>query len=60
MIHKGELTATLDPATITPRQLGSYMTGSEQDDAETASGPEAVAAPEGPGDPSSGDPGDPR
>ena len=35
VIHKGELTATLDPATITPRQLGSYMTGSEQPDAET-------------------------
>lgn len=32
VIHKGKLTATLDPATITPRQLGSYMTGSAHDD----------------------------
>jgi len=76
VIHKGELTATLDPATITPRQLGSYMTGSEQDDAETANGPEPDADPEPEtavavdsepvsspptrGEPASGDAGDPR
>ena len=46
VIHKGQLTATLDPASITPRQLGSYMTGSEQDDAEAPDGPETAAAPE--------------
>ena len=38
VIHKGQLTATLDPASITPRQLGSYMTGSEDSDAELADG----------------------
>ena len=39
VIHKGQLTATLDPASITPRQLGSHMTGSEDTDAEaTADG----------------------
>lgn len=35
VIHKGQLTATLDPATITPRQLGSYMTGSANDNGES-------------------------
>ena len=31
MFH-GELVATLDPATITPRELGSYMTGAARSD----------------------------
>ena len=31
VIHKGKLTATVDPASITARQLGSYMTGTAQD-----------------------------
>jgi simple sugar transport system ATP-binding protein len=33
MFH-GELVATLDPASITPRELGSYMTGASIDDAD--------------------------
>jgi ABC-type uncharacterized transport system ATPase subunit len=35
MFH-GRLVATLDPSTITPRQLGSYMTGAESTSTETA------------------------
>jgi ABC-type uncharacterized transport system ATPase subunit len=35
MFH-GRLVATLDPATITPRQLGSYMTGAEATSTEAA------------------------
>ena len=35
MFH-GRLVATLDPSTISPRQLGSYMTGAEATHTETA------------------------
>lgn len=37
VMYKGRLVATLDPAAITPRQLGSYMTGAalEEEGAET-------------------------
>jgi ABC-type uncharacterized transport system ATPase subunit len=35
MFH-GRLVATLDPSTITPRQLGSYMTGAESTSTEAA------------------------
>lgn len=30
VMYSGRLTARLDPATITPKELGSYMTGTEQ------------------------------
>ena len=36
VIHKGRLTATLDPAAITARRLGSYMTGSDHDGVDSA------------------------
>ena len=29
MIYRGELVAKLDPATVTPADLGSYMTGAK-------------------------------
>ena len=34
VIHKGKLTATLNPANISARQLGSYMTGTRQDETQ--------------------------
>jgi simple sugar transport system ATP-binding protein len=36
VILRGELVARLDPATVTPEELGAYMTG--------AQGPEAAAS----------------
>ena len=30
VVFRGKITATLDPATITPRELGEFMTGSKQ------------------------------
>ncbi|MDE0699670.1 MAG: ABC transporter ATP-binding protein [Acidimicrobiaceae bacterium] len=50
VIHKGQLTATLDPASVTPRQLGSYMTGSEDSDAELADGSAFEDADQDPGE----------
>jgi len=34
VMYKGQLVATVDPAEITPRELGSYMTGALQQDTE--------------------------
>jgi simple sugar transport system ATP-binding protein len=48
VIYRGRIVADLDPATTTPEDLGSYMTGAHPDDATqdavTSTGPE----PEGP------------
>lgn len=38
VIHKGKLSATLDPATVTPRELGGLMTGSAEGDAQGGGG----------------------
>ena len=35
VMFRGQLVAELDPATVTPTVLGSYMTGAELDDNES-------------------------
>ena len=44
VMYKGQLVATVDPGEITPRELGSYMTGALQQDNETAADSEGQSS----------------
>ncbi len=44
VMYKGQLVATVDPAEITPRDLGSYMTGALQQDNEAGTSGEGASS----------------